>query len=122
MKYFIIFLFPFISLASPMGNLINEYRPVVEYEPMCAIAEYRLEQIQKDFSHTGFRELEPLLKPLGVWYENLAVEGTDIRGVEGVFDAWKKSPTHNKNLLSDMEYVCIRHKNGYWVMIGWKPK
>lgn len=124
MKYIatLLLLFPFISLASPMGDLINGYRtvPVVEYEPICPIAEYRLQQIQKDFSHQGFRDLT-FLKEYGTWYENLAVEGTKIRGVDGVFNAWKKSPTHNYNLISEMKYVCIRHRGDYWVLLGWKP-
>jgi len=125
---FILSFFPLVASASEMGDLINAYRAeqnlpaVVELPALCVINDIRLNQIVPDYSHNGFYAMTNLLKQYGSWYENLAQEGTKIRGTSGVFEAWKKSPTHNKNLLSPMQFVCIKNSASLWSLIGWKPK
>lgn len=119
-------LFPAVASASSMIDTLNDYRlangvaPVSELASICALVDIRLKEIKTDWSHDGFFKLITPLKKTGVWYENLAREGTMIRGMQGVFDAWVASPSHNKNLLSKMTSVCIKKSGIYWTLIGWK--
>lgn len=122
--YFTVLFFLGAHFASAdMLTRVNEYRigqgkpEVQQLDALCGFTDVRIQQIQRDFSHAGFWELTALA-PDFVWYENLASEGWRIRGERGVFDAWKASPTHNAILLSEMEFVCIRHHGVFWVLTG----
>ena len=94
---------------------INDYR--LEYglgkvEPnqlTCKVARERLVEIQTDWSHNGFlkRKTYPV-----IWHENLGRYASESNIVE----AWKNSPSHNKNLLRKVKNLCIKTENGYWVM------
>lgn len=104
---------------------VNEYRitnnlpAVTESAIVCTLSDTRIKQIPINFNHKAFKNNTQL--PYGTWYENLAEEGTKIHGIDGVLAAWKKSPKHNQNLLSDMKHICIRNEKQYWVLNGWKP-
>lgn len=111
----ILFFIPSVSLA------------YTEHPLICAFAEARLQQIQTDFSHSNFFGRTTLIKaydkightranwlPKGMWRENLA---RNFSTEEAVLEAWKKSPTHNANLLAPKDYSCLRSENGHWVLI-----
>ena len=122
------FLFCQAASAKTMLAMINEYRvennlaEVVELPALEPLADVRQSKIKLSFTHTGFFSITNPLRNVGVWYENLAMEGNAIRGKVGVLNAWKKSPPHNANLLSGMQYVFIKKSGKYWVLEGWKPK
>lgn len=85
---------------------------------VCNFAEQRLVEVQSDWSHNKFLKRENDIRQPGSWYENL---GKNSNKPVIIFNLWKKSPKHNKVLLSDMKYICIKESNGYWVLEGWKP-
>lgn len=89
---------------------------------VCTFAELRLKEVQTDWSHAGFyRMAAPLQKATstkGTWRENLARNFNDEASV---YEAWKRSPSHNANLVATSSASCLRHANGYWVLITWSP-
>lgn len=99
--------------------LVNAYRVenglkvVIESKSVCAYAKLRAEQVKSDWSHNGFLYTKEQPKP-GFWVENLA-KGFDVPPIE----AWKKSATHNANLLADVSEMCLERNGNYWALEGW---
>jgi hypothetical protein len=119
MKYILLFslLFPFTAHA-------------LEHPLVCAVAEYRLTQIQTNWSHNGFYEKGAIRKvydqightranwlPRGVWRENLARK---FQTKDAVYAAWQKSPAHKANLFAPSDYSCLRTASDHWVLITFK--
>lgn len=90
-------------------------------EALCPLAEIRLAEIQKDFSHTDFYSRSdnqifvycPTCSSIG---ENLA---KDFLNEKQLIDSWIKSPLdHVKNISLPNTDVCIKFQNGYAVLIS----
>lgn len=98
---------------------VNRYRvehdrpPVAPDPASCSIADERLRQVQRDFSHEGFSDAVPD----GTWGENLA-RGYGSEDLDDLVRHWASSKSHRRNLLYDFSNVCVRGERGYWVMIG----
>ena len=88
-------------------------------EAVCELALVRLDQIQRDFSHAGLAGV--VAGHVGLWSENLAREGSRIRGERGVFRAWLHSAKHKAILEFPIQEACVVHGNGYWVFLGFNP-
>ena len=101
------------------GALFVQESPVA-----CQFAEMRLERTSKDFSHTGLKEdFETLNLPKEtVGYENLGrKDGNNfVENSNRIFQLWKESTTHNKNLLRDLDEMCLRTDGNYYVFSGIK--
>ena len=87
-----------------------KYRELDKIRNICGIAQRRLEETQTEWSHVGFRKMAernefvkycPHCKEIG---ENLAKGQTDIKQV---YDMWRQSPTHNKNLTGNWTDRCL---------------
>lgn len=99
-------------------------------DSVCELADLRLSQIKTDFSHDKFNEMFVKVENGKVsskdkydHYENLGKgypEKTPVENLDLIFELWKKSPTHNKMLLSKMTETCFRTDGVYWVMEGRK--
>ncbi len=106
-------------------TLVNEYRKSLGLQVLskdaqiCGYARKRSIEIKDNWSHEGFRsdsksnvlyaQACPKCATLG---ENLA---KDIYREELILDAWKKSPTHNDNLVSPTYNIaCVQiNENNY---------
>ncbi len=78
----------------------------------CQMANRRVKEIQKDFSHTKFRtdiKRPAEYQSIG---ENLA---KGYKTKTDMYQAWFKSPKHNKILQSKWDYSCLRCKNSFCV-------
>lgn len=107
-KYILALLFlPSIALAAP---------------DVCALAEFRLQEVQHEWSHDGFYRMTTPLKSAtstrGTYRENLARKFTKQ---EDVYTAWANSPSHRKNLEATSTASCLRSANNHWVLITWSP-
>lgn len=100
---------------------INEYRakhgktPLISENGTCGFAEYRAVEIASDFSHDGFYDMSARAKFYGSYIsaaENLASD----YGPDEVVSRWIESPTHNENLLRDMDYGCAAQVGDYWAL------
>lgn len=87
---------------------VNKYRkskgldPYIQNKQTCDRAFKRSQEIAKDFSHHGFWEYSKVHP--GGYIENLAVSyNKDF----DVLSGWIHSPTHQKNLVSSVPFVCI---------------
>lgn len=106
-------------------TLVNEYRKDLGLQAMskdaqiCGYARKRSIEIKDNWSHEGFQsdrkksvlyaQACPNCSHLG---ENLA---KDIKVEEFILEAWKKSPTHNDNLISpNYNIACVQiNENNY---------
>lgn len=106
-------------------TLVNDYRKSLGLQVLskdaqiCGYARKRSMEIKDNWSHEGFQsdskknvlyaQACPNCSHLG---ENLA---KDIKVEEFILDAWKKSPTHNDNLISSNYNVgCVQiNENNY---------
>ena len=121
--------FVFNKLDNPKAALkqINDFRSSIGQSPMgwnetlCPLAEIRLTEIQKDFSHTDFYSRPdnqifiycPTCSSIG---ESLA---KDFLNEKQLIDAWIKSPlNHVKNISLPFTDVCIKFQNGHAVLIS----
>ena len=94
----------------------NRLPPVRTDTLACRVAVERILEVKTDWSHKGFFANHIVAKSGYAWQENLA---KNFVNPVDVMNAWKKSPTHNKNLLSNMKRVCFMHFGNYWVMEGY---
>ena len=106
-------------LRLEQGALFVEESPVA-----CQFAEIRLERITQNFSHSNLKEdFKTLNLPKGtVGYENLGEIGgvNYLQNSNKILQLWKDSPTHNKNLLRDLDEMCVRTDGNYYVFSGIK--
>lgn len=97
--------------STVLFGLVNEYRaqnnqaPFLEEEKICKIAEERTPALYNEifgdsWMHRGFYELN-----LPYWAtENIIYEFSE----EKALNWWKNSPIHNKALLGNYQYSCVR--------------
>ena len=105
-----------LLLALNIYRQQNGLPPVRQMGSLCTYANKRIGQLPNDWSHRGFYASHPYKYMV----ENLSKDYSDAE----VMEAWKNSPTHRANLLSNINYACIISKtiNGthYVVMEGKK--
>lgn len=100
-------------------NIVNIWKtsqnsePYIEDSRLCKLAETRLIEIEKNFSHRDFdkHSRDFFNASLG---ENLS---TGYSSEKETFDAWLASPTHKENLDKDYSHSCIRCNNNKCVQI-----
>jgi uncharacterized protein YkwD len=107
-----------IILLLNLYRIQNNIPPVQVNQSVCRFAEQRLVEIQTDWNHDKFIKRKKDIRGYGWWHENLAKNFNDPKDV---LNTWKESPKHNKILLSNFKFVCLKESNGYWVLEGWKP-
>ena len=104
-------------------DLVNIYRQskglsmLTKSVVTCGIATLRVNEIQNDFSHDGFRRnSQKWINSYNLSYlgENLA---EDYSSEEIVLSKWLKSSKHRENLMDDYSYSCMRCKNNKCVQI-----
>jgi uncharacterized protein YkwD len=115
---------------SELFTLINEWRKENGYSEYqehpfaCLLAEERLPQVTKNWSHNGFLDSVSEIRTKfpetedSVFGENLA---KDSLYEQKTIDAWITSPSHLKNLEYDAPYSCIATDGNYVVHIFYKP-
>lgn len=84
---------------------------------LCKYAELRVDEIQKDWSHSGiFSKEEAIRSELnGVKIaENLS---KGFRYEEYVLESWLNSPSHRMNLEDEYSRSCIKCKSNYCVQL-----
>ena len=103
---------PHIFTQEKLWEVVNDWRvsqgkPAYKENPwLCSIAEKRMVEIQKDWSHDGIQRRWN--KDMGgfVWMgENL---GKEYLSEERMLISWLASPTHRKNLDQNFTHSCIR--------------
>ena len=111
---------PMILLSDKrVWELVNEWRVLETYksykesELACSVANIRLKEVKKKFSHQGF--LASRFCSGCTLGENLAKDfGTSRSYVQG----WLASPSHRKNLEDPrFTHSCIKCENNYCVHI-----
>lgn len=95
---------------------LNLYR---KNDLLCQIAQMRVSEVKNDWSHSQFQEaidkfLSKYPKKGVIVGENLAAWQYDDKET---LDAWLRSPSHKKNLMSDFSDSCIVAKDSYVVQI-----
>lgn len=83
-----------------VNNLMNPY---VKSELLCNIAQTRLKDVEKKFSHEGFRA-DRFCKDCFMG-ENIAENYTDE---QVLLDAWLNSASHSANLHAPFSKSCIK--------------
>lgn len=99
-----------------MLRLINSYRSREKLselrldDTLCKCAQEHTEWMadKKTLSHTGF---EHRVADYGVTAENVAEGDKDPTTI---FEMWRKSKGHRRNMLSNATLLGIGYKNGYW--------
>lgn len=109
--------------ATSLFDLVNNWRlsvgkPIFKESILaCQIAEKRVPEVVKSFSHAGFQSMLPSLfdgnPNLHEAAENLANVSTPQAALSG----WLASPGHRKNLESTLPHMCIRNSGRYYVQI-----
>ena len=89
----------------------KKLRKYIENKELCKIADIRVEEIQKDFSHNKFlSNYQSFKSTVG---ENLSLDFTEELTLKG----WLNSPTHAKALRTNYKYSCVRCLNRACVQI-----
>lgn len=99
-----------------MLRLINSYRSREKLSPLslddtlCKCAQKHTEWMadKKTLSHTGF---EHRAADYGITAENVAEGDKDPTAI---FEMWRKSRGHRRNMLSSATLIGIGYKDGYW--------
>ena len=97
-------------------NEVNEHRiaigalPVTESPYTCAVADKRLPEVVKDFSHDGFYKY-------GEDRDMGEILGMDYTKEEDLVEAWEDSPTHEEVMEDDYLFACTRCSGYTCVMI-----
>lgn len=104
-------------------QLTNEYRQENGLQPLerdpylCSIANERIVEIQSDWSHRGFYEAIRL----GYYNDSYDLYGENLTNTKGgsvvALTNFKKSHTHNENLLGDYNLICVAVDGTYVVQI-----
>lgn len=107
-----------------LWNIVQEWRKnnnqnvYIENEVVCKIADERLIETKKEWSHRKFledRDERYAKYPQYITFgENLAKGYSDE---EEILKGWINSPTHLENLEKDYKYSCIRTDGNYVVHI-----
>lgn len=101
---------------------INTYRKenklaIIKTGPtLCKLAQERAVDIVTVWSHKGFGKRMSTTNLGGYFYENLAKDFEP----EEVVQAWKESPTHNENLLREIDYGCVGVKGKHYTFEGYQ--
>lgn len=113
-------------IATLITLQVNLYRvennlPVIPQDiETCEYASYRLHGSKEEFSHEAFREIDH--RTAGIWYENLGRiikdSAAPLENSQAVLQAWKESPTHNKNLIANMDTMCVKTDGINFVFIA----
>lgn len=102
--------------ANKLFFLVNEYRVSEKLSPfelderLCTTAKLKAEDMVQNnyFEHDRglfFGDLINTYSPTAVFYgENLAVSNGNE---QVIFDAWRKSESHNENMLRDFTHSCV---------------
>lgn len=89
---------------------VGGYRYIKD-KKLCEYASIRVEELKKDYSHNGFRNLhrtDSFIK-LG---ENLS---SGEEAVNVILQLWLTSPTHKANLDENFTHSCIKCEENYCV-------
>lgn len=119
-----------VTLSDNSGLLldhINSYRISMGYPPfatnssVCDFAKLRALELTTNFDHEGFEERSqngtlPYDNYSGI-SENIANTNTYSQ----VFELWKNSVGHNKNLLSDHTFACVGNVGNYYAFESLRP-
>jgi uncharacterized protein YkwD len=99
-------------------NAVNEWRikqglqPLKESQFLCGIANQRLPEIKRDFTHDGFMNKK--------WCEDciLSENLATTTGPEAeLIKSWESSPTHREIMASSHTHTCIATEDNYVVQI-----
>lgn len=102
----------------------NNLSKLTRYEPLCALANLRVEEIKTDWSHKGFEERNQeiytkycnkgalICTSAG---ENLA-KG-DFIDEKGVVNGWENSPDHKENMMGDYNVQCVAVSGKFYVSL-----
>lgn len=82
----------------------------------CSLAEVRANHIatKGDFSHDGFYSMN--LSYFYGYFVNASENLAKNYDYHEILDRWIESPTHNANLLAEVDNVCLKKAANYWVM------
>lgn len=115
-----------ILIATLMQMQINLYRlengipPAPDSMETCEVAQGRLGESTKDFTHNKLQNFN--LKQ-GIWSENLGrmTDGTygAYENSQRIFKEWRASPSHNANLLTDLDSFCVATDGTNFTFIGY---
>lgn len=106
-----------------LWNIINEWRLDHKKEPfrfnsdLCVIAQRRMEEVKKDWSHTGFKSQLPEYTAklnYAMLGENLA---KNFKSERDTFVGWLKSQEHLANLEANYTDSCVVTSDLYAVQI-----
>jgi len=115
---------------SELFTLINEWRKENGYSEYqehpfaCLLAEERLPQVTKNWSHSGFLDSVSEIQTKfpetedSVFGENLAQNSLNEKEI---LNKWLFSVPHRENLEYDAPYSCIATDGNYVVHIFYKP-
>lgn len=101
---------PYPFSEDKLWSLVNDWqtsqgwKPYIKDQRLCDLADIRLEETSKDWSHNGFFAHSKDFVNINLG-ENLA---RDYITEETTLKAWLKSPSHKKNLTSPYTYSCIQ--------------
>jgi uncharacterized protein YkwD len=109
--------------ADVLFNQVNEYRiskglnPTEVDNRLCAIAQARIPEVRKDWSHKGFEEKYSLYSEL-LNYRNIGENlGNRSLFYSDVFNDWTDSPSHEANMVGDYTHSCVVTDGDYAVHI-----
>lgn len=97
-------------------RVVNHLPVVTVKKEACEFAKIRAKEANTTFSHAAFFKRKKQLDKTGYyWYENLA---QNYKTNKEVIEAWKKSKTHRKILLDNMQYACTARYGKTWALAG----
>ena len=85
----------------------------VESSPACAIADIRIGDIQKNFSHTGLKTRAAAFPEVKAVTENIVVHNSTSLAA----NSWINSTPHRNNLLTHLPFTCLRIQGRYAVQV-----
>lgn len=95
----------------------NNLQPYIENQIVCEIAEIRLKDVARNFSHDGFKETAVRYSYTAMG-ENLARKHRDE---DGVLKGWLVSPKHLENLNESYTSSCLATDGNHVVHIFMTP-
>ncbi|MBN1169013.1 CAP domain-containing protein [Candidatus Woesebacteria bacterium] len=113
--------------ATALMNKINWYRSQnglsdFSYnEVVCNFASLRANELQSEFSHTGFRsKIDNNTLPYSD-YSHIAENIADTSSPNKAFELWRNSSGHNANMLTSATYGCIGNTGRLYTLEVWQP-
>lgn len=108
--------------ANKLFQIVNEWRTENGYQPylidqrLCDIADIRLAQTSRNWSHDEFiPTIDRYFQ--GNYSEKSENLARDFYDEQSTLKAWLNSPTHKENLDKDYQYSCIALDGNYVVQI-----